>query len=148
MRIRKALVIIGISVAAAGCDERLADLAGPTPNLTPTFSSIQRDIFAASDSSGRPSCASCHSPTGFAFRQVGLDLATEGSYDSLVGVRSREKPGVLRVAAGDPDNSYLLHKLEGRNDIIGARMPNNGPYLSDGQIAIIERWIELGARRD
>src|SRR5690349_11340040 len=130
MRIGNALMIIGISVAAVGCDEKLADLAGPTPNLTPTFSTIQRDIFAASDSSGRPSCASCHNPSGFAFRQVGLDLATAGAYDSLVGVRSREKPSVLRVAAGEPDNSYLLHKLEGRSDIIGGRMPNNGPYLS------------------
>ncbi len=52
------------------------------------------------------------------------------------------------MAAGDPDNSYLLHKLETRTDIIGVRMPQRGPYLSDGQIAIIRRWIELGARRD
>jgi hypothetical protein len=29
----------------------------------------------------------------------------------------------------------------------GAAMIVDGPYLSDGQIAIIRRWIELGARR-
>jgi hypothetical protein len=132
----------------AGCDESLSTVAGPTPNLTPTFSTIQRDIFEADDSSGRPSCSSCHNPNGGAFRQVGLDLSTSGSYDSLVGVGSRQKTGVLRVAAGDPANSYLMHKLEGRTDIIGNRMPNRGPYLSEGQLAIIRRWIELGARRD
>jgi hypothetical protein len=146
--LRAAIVIVFLGIAATGCDESLETLAGPTPNLTPTFSSIQRDIFEADDSSGRPACSSCHNPNGGAFRQVGLDMSTAGSFDSLVGVSSREKPGVLRIVPGDPENSYLLHKLEGRTDIIGARMPNRGPYLSDGQIAIIRRWIELGARRD
>ena len=147
MIFRTAIVVIGLSVAAAGCDEKLSDVAGPTPNLTPTFSSIQRDIFEAADSSGRPACSACHNPNGGAFRQVGLDLSTSGSYDSLVGVRSAQK-GLLRVAAGDPENSYLVHKLEGRTDILGNRMPNRGPYLSEGQMAILKRWIELGARRD
>ena len=145
----KTIVVIGLSVAAASCDEKLSDVAGPTPNLTPTFSSIQRDIFEAADSSGRPACSACHNPNGGAFRQVGLDLSSAASsYDSLVGVASREKPALTRVAAGDPENSYLLHKLEGRTDIIGGRMPNRGPYLSEGQLAIVRRWIQLGARRD
>ena len=145
---RMGIVVCMLSIAAAGCDESLSSVAGPTPDLTPTFSSIQRDIFEAADASGRPSCSSCHNPNGGAFRQVGLDLSGGGSYDSIVGVASRQKPGSLRVAAGDPENSYLVHKLEGRTDIIGARMPNRGPFLSDGQIAIVRRWIELGARRD
>ena len=147
MIFRKAIVVIGLSVAAAGCDESLSDVAGPTPNLTPTFSSIQRDIFEAADSSGRPACSACHNPNGGAFRQVGLDLSTSGSYDSLVGVR-RARRGCCASPPGDPENSYLLHKLEGRTDIIGNRMPNRGPYLSEGQLAILRRWIELGARRD
>ena len=148
MMLRKIMLVIGLGVAVAGCDESLSNVAGPTPNLTPTFSSIQRDIFEATDSSGRPACSTCHNPNGGAFRQVGLDLSTSGSYDSLVGVASREKTTLMRVAAGDPENSYLLHKLEGRTDIIGNRMPSRGPYLSDGQLSIIRRWIELGAKRD
>jgi len=147
MIFRNAIMVIGLSVAAAACDEKLSDVAGPTPNLTPTFASIQRDIFEAADSSGRPACSACHNPNGGAFRQVGLDLSTSGSYDSLVGVASRQK-GLPRVAPGDPENSYLIHKLEGRTDIIGTRMPIRGPYLSEGQIAIVRRWIQLGARRD
>jgi hypothetical protein len=148
MIVRSVIVLVLLGVASAGCDESLSTVAGPTPDLTPTFSSIQRDIFEAADSSGRPSCSSCHNPNGGAFRQVGLDMSTAGSYDSLVGVASRQKAGLLRVAAGDPDNSYLIHKLEGRADIVGGRMPNRGPFLSEGQIAIIRRWIQLGARRD
>jgi mono/diheme cytochrome c family protein len=145
---RSILFLIVSAIALAGCDESLETVAGPTPNLTPTFSAIQRDIFEAADSSGRPACSSCHNPNGGAFRQVGLDMSTSGSFDSLVGVASRQKPGLMRVAAGDPENSYLIHKLEGRTDIMGNRMPTRGPYLSEGQIAIIRRWIELGARRD
>lgn len=145
---RFALVTILCAVLAAGCDESLESVAGPTPNLTPTFASIQRDIFQASDSSGRPSCTSCHNPNGGAFRAVGLDLSTEGTHASLVGVASRQKPGVLRVAPGDPANSYLIQKIEAQADIVGVRMPQRGPFLTDGQIAIIERWIELGAKND
>ena len=145
-RFAPAMILCG--VLAAGCDESLESVAGPTPALTPTLSSIQRDIFQASDSSGRPSCASCHNPNGGAFRAVGLDLSTEGTHASLVGVASRQKPAVLRVVPGDPANSYLIQKIEGRADVVGVRMPQRGPYLTDGQVAIIKRWIELGARRD
>ena len=132
----------------AGCDESLESVAGPTPTLTPTLTSIQRDIFQAGDSSGRPSCATCHNPNGFAFRSVGLDLSAAGVYDSLVNVPSRQRAGALRVVPGDPENSYLIRKIEGGSGISGVRMPLGGPYLTDGQIAIIKRWIELGARRD
>jgi len=148
MMLRSAIVMVLLGMAAAGCDESLETLAGPTPNLTPTFASIQRDIFEAADSSGRPACSSCHNPNGGAFRSVGLDMSTAASYDSLVGVPARQKPGLLRVAPGDPANSYLLHKLETRSDISGVRMPQRGPYLTEGQLAIIRRWIQLGARRD
>ena len=61
---------------------------------------------------------------------------------------SRGNPGAVRVIAGDPENSYLIHKLEGRSGIVGARMPLLGPYLTDGQIVVIRRWIETGARND
>ena len=146
--LRSTVIVVLFGLAAAGCDESLSTVAGPTPNLTPTFSSIQRDIFEAADSSGRPACSSCHNPNGGAFRSVGLDMSTAASYDSLVGVPARQKPGLLRVAPGDPANSYLLHKLETRSDISGVRMPQRGPYLTEGQLAIIRRWIQLGARRD
>jgi len=146
---RVAFVTVLCAALAAGCDESLESVAGPTPNLTPTFTSIQRDIFQASDSSGRPSCVSCHNRNNtFVFRQVDLDMSPDNSYASLVGVASRQRPNVLRVAPGDPANSYLVHKVEGGSGISGQRMPSGGPYLADGQIAIIERWIELGAKRD
>ena len=145
---RAASAMFACAALAAGCDESLETFAGPTPTLTPTFTAIQRDIFQASDSSGRPSCASCHNPNEIACRVVGLDLSTGGTYDSLVGVASRQKPGAVRVVPGNPGNSYLIQKIEGRADIVATRMPQRGPYLTDGQVTVLKRWIELGARRD
>ena len=69
---------------------------------------------------------------------------TEVAYANLVGT-ARLKPGVQRVIPGDPDNSYLIHKLEGRGGIFGVRMPYNGPPLTDGQILVIRTWIRNGA---
>jgi hypothetical protein len=146
IRVLYGVVAVALTVAAAACDESLSDLTGPTPNLQPTFSSIQSEIFGQADSSGRPACTQCHNAIGGRFN--GLDLSPAVAYGNLVGAASRGKVGAVRVIAGDPENSYLVHKLEGRPGIVGARMPFLGPYLTDGQILVIKRWIELGARND
>jgi hypothetical protein len=135
------LVVIG-----SGCDEKLRDIAGPTPDLQPTFASIQRDVFNAADSTGRPACTSCHSANSA--RPPGNLSLGENAYQNLVGVPSTGKAGAIRVVPGDPDASYLLKKVLGAPDIVGDRMPRRGPYLSEGQIRIIRRWIELGAKND
>jgi hypothetical protein len=137
---------VTVAVGAAACDENLSDVTGPTQNLTPTFSSIQADIFNAPDSAGRLACTQCHNAIGSQFN--GLNLSAAVAYANLVGVASRGKPGAVRVIAGDPENSYLIHKLEGRPGIVGARMPLLGPALTEGQILVIKRWIQLGARND
>ncbi len=143
--------VLGTLVLAAAlgaaCDEKLSNVAGPTPNLEPTLSSIQREIFSAGDASGRQACAACHTDQGRA-PSGSLVLLDGRSFQSLVGAASRFKGDATLVVPGDPDHSYLIHKLEGTADIAGARMPRGGPYLSDGQILIIRRWIALGARND
>ena len=149
MRVRTVLVTLAIAatMCSAACDEKLSDLTGPTPNLEPTFASIQSDIFQASDSLGRTPCTQCHTSTG-RNPSGGFDMNPDVSYANLVGASVREKPGAIRVIPGDPDNSYLIQKLEGAGGIVGRRMPFNGPpYLTDGQIKIIRRWIQIGAPR-
>lgn len=131
----------GTFVAAAGlglgaCDEKLSDITGPTPNLQPALSSIQREIFT-------PRCAGCHTGAG-RFLPAAQNLTDGNSYASLVGVPSIERPDEIRVVPGDPASSYLIKKLEGVG-ISGARMPFNGTPLTDGQILVIRRWIEIGA---
>jgi mono/diheme cytochrome c family protein len=130
---------------AAACDENLSSIAGPTPGLEPTFSSISREIFSNTDAAGRTACVACHtnaagSPAG------GLNLLPDAAYAALVNVPSVTNRGSVRVIPGNPGDSILVRKLEGRPGTQGARMPLNGPpYLTPGQIEIIRRWIELGA---
>ncbi len=133
---------------STACDESLSTLAGPTPNLEPTFASIQSQVFETTDSAGRTACTTCHTNVG-RNPAGGLNLTHDFAYDQLVNVPSRNSPGAIRVVPGDPENSYLVHKVEGRQGIVGSRMPNNGPpFLSAGQILILERWIEIGAPRN
>lgn len=149
VRVFAGAITIAAAVALAACDENLSDLTGPTPNLTTTFSSIQREIFETTDSSGRLMCTACHISGGRFGPPFGLDLSTAVAYGNLVNVPSRGKPGAVRVVPGDPENSYLIHKLEGRADIVGQRMPRTGgPFLTDGQILVIRRWIEEGAHNN
>jgi hypothetical protein len=147
LRIFGVATVVALALGAAACDERLADLTGPTPGLEPTFSSIQRSIFETGDATGRPDCVSCHNPQ-LAAINGGLDLSHAVAYANLVNARSVTKPGEVRVIPGDAENSYLIHKLEGRPGIVGLRMPTSGPYLSSGQIAVIRTWIERGAAND
>lgn len=149
LRIRLRALLLALCLLVTACDEGLPSIVGPTPGLQPTLSSIQREIFDSTDSSGRVLCAACHTDAEGRRPSGGLSLRGETAYANLVGVVSTGKPGAFRVVAGDPENSYLVHKIEGRTDIVGVRMPRgSGPFLTQGQIQVIKRWIELGARND
>jgi mono/diheme cytochrome c family protein len=141
-------LLLGMAcLMSAACDEKLSTLAGPTPTLEPTFASIQNDIFQTTDSSGRTRCLQCHTSTG-RNPAGGLNLNPEGAYEQLVNAASVGKPGAIRVIPGNPDASYLIQKLEGAAGIVGRRMPTTGPpFLTDGQIKIVRRWIAIGAPR-
>jgi len=134
--LRWGLVVAVAAVGLASCDEKLSDLTGPTPNLKPTFASIQSEILSQK-------CIGCHNGTGTRLPGV-MNLKEGSAYASLVGVASLEQGSLLRVQPGDGDNSYFYRKLEGTN-ITGQRMPLNGTPLTRGQLDVIERWIEIGA---
>jgi hypothetical protein len=141
------MVLLALGAMSAACDEKLSDLTGATPNLQPTLSSIQREIFNTTDSAGRQACTNCHTSVGR--NPSGLmDLRDGAAHTSLVGVTSPANPGAIRVIPGDPENSYLIHKLEGRPGIVGTPMPRGNALLSAGQILVIRRWIERGAPND
>ena len=65
----------------------------------------------------------------------------------LVNVASSEDPGVLRVAPGNPDASYLVQKIEGTASV-GAQMPLNAAPLPQATIDVIRQWITEGAVDD
>lgn len=111
----------------------------PPPMLGANFSEIQAGVFT-------PTCATsgCHSGAG---APQGLRLDAANSYALLVGVASSEVPSILRVAPNDPDNSYLVMKLEGTASS-GAQMPFGGTPLPQATIDVIRQWITDGAIDD
>lgn len=116
---------------------------GPTePDPTaPSFAELQSSVFDASCVS-----SACHDD---GTRAGGLSLAGS-SYDEIVGVEpataTARDDGMLLVAPGEPDRSFLLNKLTG--DLgpgDGALMPLTGSALPDSTIATVREWIAAGA---
>lgn len=108
--------------------------------VQPTLQSIQNGVFT-------PTCgvSNCHTGGG-AQLPTSMNLTSSGSsYAALVGVASLESPGFQRVAPGNPNNSYLIHKLEGGPNIGGQRMPFGGAALDPATIGAIRQWIGNGA---
>src|SRR6266487_5278142 len=85
-----------VCAAAAGCDQKLSTLAGPTPGLEPTFSSVQSQIFETTDVAGRQACVNCHSNVGRT-PSGGLNLAHDSAYDQIVNVPRARTAGAIRV---------------------------------------------------
>jgi hypothetical protein len=109
----------------------------PPPDAM-TLAEIQSDVFS-------PRCAVCHTGTGNEL-PFSMNLSNaEASFEALVNVPSEQVSTLLRVHPGNPDDSYLIHKLEGTQDV-GDRMPQGGPFLDQSVIEDIRGWIADGAR--
>ena len=112
-----------------------AEFVVATPSAV-SFDDIQTNVLT-------PTCATagCHSgPTP----PQDLNLEAGNAFANLVNVASMEVPALLRVAPGDPDNSYLIQKLEG-TAAVGMRMPLGGAALSQDTIDDVRQWIADGA---
>lgn len=108
-------------------------------STTPTLTALSASIFT-------PRCSGCH---GGSSPSAGMNLEAGNVFESLVNVPSRGKAGAIRVIPGDAENSYLIHKLRGDSDIVGLRMPRNGPpYLTDDEINQVKQWIQDGAKNN
>ena len=49
------------------------------------------------------------------------------------------------MTPNDAENSYLIHKLDGRAGMVGDLMPVGAAALSTAQIDVIKQWINAGA---
>jgi len=82
-----------------------------------------------------------------ALRGVGFRVA-RGSVVALVGANGAGKSTTLNTVSGLLAPRRGTIRFEGR-DIAGLRMPRTGPpFMTDGQISVIRRWIAVGAPRD
>jgi hypothetical protein len=129
------LTLLFAMLLVAGCEH--ADPLDPN-RLEPTLSSIQANIFDLN--CALPSCHAAPNP------QLGQDLSAGQARASIVNVRSVEVANLFRVAPGDPENSYLVWKIEGRAGIGGVRMPSGRAPLTAEEIAVIRQWIADGAQ--
>jgi methionine-rich copper-binding protein CopC len=137
-----ALMAVIFSAGCAGNGEGLDQNGQPlssggtsTEATTADFQSIQDNVFT-------PICSKCHIG---ASAPEGLQLDAEHSYNLLVGVPSAEQPSLLRVKPGDPDDSYMVHKIEGLPGIDGGQMPLGETPLPQATIDAIRQWITNGA---
>jgi len=79
----------------------------------------------------------------------GQDLNRGVAYGQLVNVSSTEQPKLKRVKPGEPNNSYLVRKIQGGPNISGVLMPNGLPgcapngaqCLTPDEIAAIVQWV-------
>ena len=133
----RSAMLVACAVAVASCGSGDGFGAGGSGTLTPTFSSIQANVFT-------PICVTCHSG---ASAPHGLRLDGGNSYALLVGVPSDEEPSILRVKPNDPNNSYLVQKIQG-TQASGERMPAGMPALPQATIDTIRQWITNGATND
>ncbi len=143
MRVRHVceVLIVGavLTVPACGADTTSPPGSSGDPPGDPTFAAAVQPILTRS-------CAfsGCHAG---ATPQEGMDLSVGRAYGSLVGVASTQVPRLFRIAAGNPDSSYVVLKLEGAAGSVGGvgtRMPLGGE-LTSAELATIRAWVSAGA---
>lgn len=114
-----------------------------TPVIPPTITQLQATVFG-------PSCSGCHNGSVDAGGPLPASMnltSAAASFRALVDVPSREKPELLRVKPFSPDDSYLVHKIEGRAGIAGVRMPagcSGATCLDQPTIDQVSAWIGAG----
>ena len=119
----------------------------------PKFSAVFTEIISGTGCNGGPTCHA-----GTVAGNLKMTTAAE-AYTALVGVQAMgmnvpaggtdcKTTGLMRVTAGDPDNSLLFKKIDtATTPPCGSRMPPGG-MLKPEQIAQIRQWIANGAQND
>lgn len=108
----------------------------------PTWTAVQASLASR--------CGPCHTTN---IRAGLTDLNDyDAAYDNLVGQPADQVPSLNRVEAGDPDSSYLLHKVRGTHEEVGGdgdpMPPGSRAPLSGDQVQALEDWILDGAAKD
>jgi hypothetical protein len=125
---------IGLSSSSSGAG---SSGGSGSSTVTADFQSIQDNVFT-------PICSKCHIG---ASAPEGLQLDAAHSYNLLVGVPSVEEPSFERVKPSEPDQSYMVLKIEGASGIDGGQMPLGESPLPQATIDAIRQWITNGAMK-
>ena len=131
-------VLTGVACAGDGTGLELVSGTGQV-----TLSGDVQPIFTSS-------CAlsGCHAGTN---PQRGQNLSVGQTFANIVNVPAMELSTMNRVTPGEPDNSYLVHKVQGTHLAVGGtgfQMPLNRSPLTQTEIDLIREWIAAGANPD
>lgn len=143
-------VLLAFGLAACGGMPAPADGGSDAPTneggSAPSFTRDVAPIFARSCGAGG-SCHGAGAPSGL--------VLTEGmALQNLVGVMATTAPRLQRVVPGDPEQSFLVMKLEGTHrrafcplvPNCGSQMPMiGGVVLANDEMQRIRSWITAGA---
>lgn len=98
-----------------------------------------------------PSCTGCHTTGSNYANESGLVLDAPVAYQNLFAIPAHQvsahTDGLLRIKAGDADNSLLYLKVHGfpQGKNYGSMMPLGYKALTIGQQQFIHDWINAGA---
>lgn len=107
--------------------------------LEPTFSSISKYFFSKK-------CAfyTCHSDA-FSKKSGHLNLSPQNAYEDLVNKRSKLYPKRFRVKPIEPENSVLMHRLQGS---LSCGPTVERSKINKEEIEIVRQWIKEGAKNN
>lgn len=129
--ISRALVVIAVAGLVLGVGGSQDD-----PTEAVSFAATIQPFF-------NQQCVACHL-TGAAGGGVNLEPGV--AHEALVEVESTAP--MLLVTPGDPELSYLVHKLRGTHLEVGGNgmlMPLGGQLIAEEMLDLVERWIAEGA---
>ncbi len=129
-----------------GCEDAGTGTEPEEPEGPPTLSDEVQPIFTSS-------CAfnGCHGGSILEPPEKPMSLAAGQTRSNTVNVPSLQAPSLDRIEPGRPDDSYLVHKIQGTQGEVGGsgeRMPLGLPALTQGEIDLIRGWIADGARNN
>lgn len=71
------------------------------------------------------------------------------TYEDLFHAGSQARNlGMCSIKPGDPDESYIVWKMEGRAGIQGERMPRTGVQVAPADLQLMRTWILEGVRNN
>ena len=131
------LLIAALSWGGCGGDDSAVgpDGAGAGTLTAATLAQV-REVFAVSCT-----FSGCHSGG-----EPAAGLSLEGDFAAhIVVVASGQRPDFKLVDPGNPNESYLLIKVRGDDEIVSQQMPPGAPLAAE-QVEIIRAWIASGAK--
>ena len=128
------LWVAALSWAGCGGDDSTVGPDGEGELTEATLAQVS-EVFAVSCT-----LSGCHSGG-----EPAADMSLEGDFAArIIGVASGQRPDLKLVDPGNPDDSYLLIKVRGDDEIVSQQMPPDKTLPAE-QVEIIRAWIASGA---